>query len=94
MTLGEEVGDLLASFVLKVNERIDSSMGTDTFTKAEDDFRDLAEKAGEVIAERVELTPERLLMIRAASLYASTYVDARAQRKLNNPAPKEHSEEE
>ena len=94
MSLADEVGDLLAQFVLKVNERIDKSMGTDTFKQAEEDFEDLALKAGAVIADRVELTPERLLMIRASSLYASTYMDARAQRKLLNPTQEADSEEE
>jgi len=92
--LGEEVGDLLAQFVVKVNRRIDKSMGTDSFTKAEEDFIDLAERAGEVIADRVELTPERLLMIRAASLYASTYIEARAQRNQLYPPSEDGSEEE
>jgi len=84
-----EVGDLLAKFVLGMNDRIDTTMGSTAFGDRSEDFEEVSLIAGEVIADRIELTPERLLMIRVAALYASTYAEARGQRKLIAPSNEE-----
>jgi len=80
--LGGTVGDLLADFVLGLNNRIDASMNSTAFMDKEQEFRELSEIGGEIIADRIELTPERLLVIRFAALYSTCYVGARSQKKL------------
>jgi hypothetical protein len=88
--LGGTVGDLLADFILGLNSRIDESMNSTAFLDKEQEFRELSEIGGEIIADKIELTPERLLVIRFAALYSTCYVGARSQKKLN----KVNSEEE
>lgn len=53
-------------------------MGSTAFSDKEEEFREVGKLAGEVIAHRIDLTPERLLMIKVVALYATTFAEARS----------------
>lgn len=88
--MANEIGDLIAKFVLGLNDSIDKRMGVTTFKEKEEDFVELAHIAGEIVEDKVTMTSERLLMLKAASLYASTYVQARGEAPIKQlPEPSE-----
>lgn len=75
--MANEIGDLLAKFVIGINDSIDTRMGVETFKDKESEFTELSHIAGDIIEDKVVMTNERLLMIKVAALYASTFVQAK-----------------
>lgn len=92
--MANEIGELIAKFVIGLNDSIDRKMGVTTFKEQEDDFKELSHIAGEIIEDKVIMTNERLLMIKATALYASTYVQARKDAPTPIPTQSSSPEDE
>ena len=82
MALSDAIGDILAQAVLRINSTLDERLNSDAFAKRADEFEEVAHIAGDIIADKIELTPERLLLIRVSALYISTISEARNGQRL------------
>jgi len=83
MTTADTIGEILSQFVIRINRVIDHRMGTTAFQDREPEFIEASELAGDIIADKIELTPERLLMFKVGALYATTLSEARRQQAAN-----------
>jgi len=80
----ESIGEIVASAIIRFNRVIDHRMNSTAFAEREEEFIEVGKLAGAVIADKIDLTPERLLMLKVGALYATTFSEARTQN--NNHA--------
>ena len=78
----ETVGAIIAEAVIRLNRVIDHNMGSTAFQEREKEFIEASMLGGKILAQKIDLTPERLLMFKVGALYITTFNEARNQRQL------------